>query len=496
MRVVIAGGGSSGWMTAAAFCKTYPEWDITMINGGDAIGVGESTTPHINQYLKYMGIKDYEFLPAARATFKSSSRFEDFASIGQVFHYPNGQTVNTDIKYNEWMQAKAFFPDITPPFSSMFMPFSAVAEEGKLPINDPILGKYRLEKDRSFHINASAFCEFLREKFCEKLNVIESKIKSVRIKGDRIDHVIIDRGPFDAKPRQIFGDLFIDCTGQNAKLIGALSPWKDFDTILTDTALVKKLPYENKDEQMVAYTNARGCSAGWTWTIPTYDFVSRGFVYSSRFQSEADARAEFGFEDAKKIEFKNGRRIEAWVGNCVAIGLSHGFIEPLESTSLFNTHHGILVLLDTLRQHGQLPGQFARDVYNHDLSEHMDGWREFVEAHYYYSKRRDTPFWRAVTDEVRYEMSGSTHETVRHMMSTGEPIPTGHMPIVYILAGSDFSNINTRHFEYFGYPVVVNQKQVESWQDKCQKIKKWSETQPTMYKFLKGTFDYGDDDDV
>ena len=126
----------------------------------------------------------------------------------------------------------------------------------------------------------------------------------------------------------------------------------------------------------------------------------------------------------------------------------------------------------------------------------MDGWREFVEAHYYYSKRRDTPFWRAVTDEVRYEMSGSTHETVRHMMSTGEPIPTGHMPIVYILAGSDFSNINTRHFEYFGYPVVVNQKQVESWQEKYEKIKKWSETQPTMYKFLKGTFHYGDDDDV
>jgi len=492
MRIVIAGGGTSGWMTAAAFCKTYPEWDITMINGGDSIGVGESTTPHINQYLKYMGIPDHEFLPAARATFKSSSRFQDFAAKDHVFHYPNGQSVARDIKYNDWMQAQAYFPDITPPFASMFMPFCTVAEEGKLPINDPILGNYGLERDRSFHINASKFAEYLRAKFCQNLTVIESKIKSVRLNKQSIDHVVIDRTPFDASPRKIYGDLFIDCTGFNAKLIGALSPFKDFDTILTDTALVKKHEYTDKDQEMVAYTNARGHSAGWQWTIPTYDFVSNGYVYSSKFQSEDEARLEFGMSDAKKIEFKNGRRLEAWVGNCIAIGLSHGFIEPLESTSLFNTHHGILVLMDTLKQHGNLPGQFARDIYNHDLSEHMDGWREFVEAHYYYSKRRDTPFWRAVTDEVRYEMSGSTHETVRHLMSSGEPIPTGHMPIVYILAGSGFSNINTRHFEYFGYPVLVTEKKVSEWNRRWQKIREWSKTQPTMYQFLSGTFDYGD----
>jgi tryptophan 7-halogenase len=165
MRIVIVGGGSSGWMTAAAFCKTFPNWDITIITGGESIGVGESTTPHLNQYLKYMGITDEVFLPAARATYKSSSRFEGFVSEGQVFHYPNGQSVCGDIQYHQWMLGKAFYPDICPPFADMFMPFVTVAEEGKLPLDHELIAPYRLAKDRSFHINASAFAEFLREHF-------------------------------------------------------------------------------------------------------------------------------------------------------------------------------------------------------------------------------------------------------------------------------------------------------------------------------------------
>ena len=108
MRIVITGGGTSGWMTAAAFCKTFPEWDITIITGGDPIGVGESTTPHMNQYLHYMGIPDSVCMPAARATYKSSSRFEGFVAESEVFHYPNGQSVNSDLFYHDWMQAKAF----------------------------------------------------------------------------------------------------------------------------------------------------------------------------------------------------------------------------------------------------------------------------------------------------------------------------------------------------------------------------------------------------
>ena len=480
MRIVIVGGGSSGWMTAAAFCKTFPNWDITIITGGESIGVGESTTPHLNQYLKYMGITDEVFLPAARATYKSSSRFEGFVSEGQVFHYPNGQSVCGDIQYHQWMLGKAFYPDICPPFADMFMPFVTVAEEGKLPLDHELIAPYKLSKDRSFHINASAFAEFLQGTFCIKATHIQDMVKRVVRRGKHIDKLIMTHG------HEIFGDLFIDCTGQSSALIE--SPWIPFDTILNDTALVVKHPYEDKKSQMLPYTNAKAMSSGWQWTIPTWDFISRGYVFSSKHQKLEDAKKEFGHEDPKVIKFRNGRHENAWVGNTVAIGLSYGFIEPLESTSLFNTHHGILALMDILREES-LPGQFARDRYNYNLAEHMDGWREFVEAHYYYSSRRDTPYWRDATDAVEYLQVG-THESVRHIMTSGDPIPTGHMPIAYILAGSGFTNINKRHYEYFGYPNLVSESEVKMWARVYENRKKLAETMPTMYDYLSGTFNY------
>ncbi len=109
MNVVIVGGGTAGWMTTAALCKS------------ESIGVGESTTPHINQYLKYMEIDDETFLREARATYKSSSRFQDFSKVGEVFHYPNGQSIRADVSYHEWMYAKAMGYEV-PPFAELFMP--------------------------------------------------------------------------------------------------------------------------------------------------------------------------------------------------------------------------------------------------------------------------------------------------------------------------------------------------------------------------------------
>lgn len=488
MRIVIVGGGTSGWMTAAAFCKTFPNWDITMINGGDAIGVGESTTPHINQYLKYMGITDDVFLPAARATFKSSSRFDGFVQEGEVFHYPNGQSVLQKIKFQEWMLAKAFHPEKLPPFSEVFMPFVAVAETGRLPLNKDILDPYDLAKDRSFHINGSAFSKFLRETFCKNLKVVDSTVKSVATKGRNIEHVVVTGGPYKLGGQKIFGDLFIDCSGQQAVCGGALSKWKPYGSIVTDSALVVKTDYTNRETEMVPYTNAKAMTAGWQWTIPTYDFLSRGYVFSSKFQSEEDARKEFGYDDARLIKFENGRHERAWTGNCVSIGLSFGFIEPLESTSLFNTHHGILALMDLL-QEAPLPGQFQRDRFNHNLCEHMDGWLEFVEAHYYYSRRRDTPFWNHVTDGVEYDVSG-THEVIQYIMNGNEPVTHGGTPVLHILAGSGYTTVNKRLTEYFQYPELVTRRKVDEWAYRHQCVLQYAETCPPMSVFLESNFDY------
>ena len=486
MKIVIVGGGTSSWMSAAALAKTFPEYDITVIKGGDPIGVGESTTPHINQYLKFMGIDDVTFLREARATYKSSSRFVDFCEKGQVFHYPNGQSVGiglTETDFQEWMVAKAYGQEV-PPFADVFMPFVTVAEEGKMPLDHPYLLPYELAKDRSFHIDGEAFSTYLKNTFCEKVKTIDSDVKSVSYDGRGVAFVCVERGDFDVRAPRIEADLFLDCTGQLAVLGGAQSTWNEYDSILTDTALVVKTEYTDRDKEMVPYTNAQARSAGWEWTIPTWDYISRGYVYSSKHQDEDGAFAEFGQKDVTEIHFRNGRYDEAWVGNCVKIGLSYGFIEPLESTSLFNTHHGILALIDTLSEE---PGinQFARDRFNYNLGEHMDGWREFVEAHYYYSRRNDTEFWKDVTN-LRLETDNTEHDYIRHHMITGSPVEHEAQPILYILAGSGYTTVGRRRYQYFN-ALPVPQGRIDEINEGYKKRKELASTLPTMYKYLKDT---------
>ena len=483
MKIVIVGGGTAGWMTAAALAKHF-DHDITIFRGSDPIGVGESTTPHIDQYIKYLGLSDGDFLRAARATYKMSSRFQDFYKEGHVFHYPNGQQQASKPTYHQWMQAKQFYPDKTPPFAHVFMPGTTVAEEGKIPLNHPLIDPYDISKDRSFHIDGSKFSTFLQENFCSNVRVDDRKVESVMYGDGGVQYLLVERGPYDLRAPKIDADLFIDCTGQASTLGGAQSSWKSYDSILLDTAIVRTKEYTDKDKEMVPYTNAKGMSSGWQWTIPTWDYISEGYVYSSKHQTEEEAKEEFG--DGKVIKFRNGRYEDAWVGNCVKIGLSYGFIEPLESTSLFNTGHGILALCDLLEEGD--PGSFARDRFNRNLAEHMDGWREFVEAHYYYSQRRDTPFWRDVTCNTEYSsVDGSVHEMINFHDATSEPIPHAENPIVFIYAGSENTNQVKRRSAYNKTVTVVDDYTVAMWYDMYIQRKELAQSMPTMYKYLQQT---------
>ena len=482
MKVVIVGGGTSSWMSAAAFAKTFPEYDITIIKGGDPIGVGESTTPHINQYLKYMGIDDVTFLREARATYKSSSRFVDFSEFGEVFHYPNGQIPEGN--YDEWMLAKAYGQEV-PPFADTYMPFVTIAEEGKLPLDHPFIPNYELGKDRSFHMDGAAFSNYLEKTFCKDVKVIEGGVKSVSYNDKGVAFVTTERGDTDLRAPKVYADLFIDCTGQKSMLGGAQSSWIDYETILVDTALVVKKEYEDKDKQMVPYTNAQAGTSGWSWTIPTWDYISRGYVYSSKHQDVESAFLEFGEKDVEEIHFRNGRYEEAWVGNCVKIGLSYGFIEPLESTSLFNTHHGILALMDILSEE---PGinQFARDRFNNNLAEHMDGWKEFVEAHYYYSRRTDTAFWSDATTQ-KFNLKDTDHDYIQYHMTGGDPSYSYEVkPILYILAGSGYTIVGKRRYEHLGVPPVPESR-IRELNEGYQTRKELASILPTMYKYLQET---------
>ena len=413
MKIIIVGGGTAGWMSAAALSKQGHE--VTIFRGNEPIGVGESTTPHIDQYLKYMGISDEDFLRATRGTYKSSSRFVDFYKKGHVFHYPNGQSDQEfDVPFDHWMQAKRYYPDQTPPFAEFFQPFVGVAEDGKLPIKDPLLEPYDLSKDRSFHIEGSKFAAYLQENFCSNVRVDDRKVTSVRYNGDRISSLFLERGPYDNRAPQTDADFYIDCTGQASTLAGAQSQWVEYDTILPDTALVTRREYSDKDKEMECVTDCTGLDNGWAWNIPLWSNIGVGYVYSSRFQPNSEAALQEFYAYLKKrygrypkisnvhnIDIKHGKHEKAWVKNVVGIGLSYAFIEPLESTGLMTTHENLIYLVDAIKaRKSRKMNNFDRQSYNYSVDHLTEVMRNFIVLHWVLSQRDDTPYWRSCTEDV------------------------------------------------------------------------------------------------
>jgi len=495
-KIIILGGGSAGWMTAATLIKLFPKKDITVIESPlqKSVGVGESTLGQINEWLDLLDIKDKDFMPYCDASYKLSIRFENFYKLKDGgFHYPFGSTFEDRSTGSKefWFFKKKFNPNLSiQDYANSISPNMWLVNNNVLFNNeDNKIPLFNFKHHVAYHFDAVKFAEWLKIFYC-----IPKGVKHI---VENIETIEQDEDGIKSLNNKYCADLYMDCTGFSSLLLGKTlkEPFNDYSSLLpNDSAWATNLKYTNKEKQIKPYTNCTAIDNGWVWNIPSWNKIGTGYVYSSSFVSDDNALKEFtkylGHEnlDFKKIKMRVGIHNRIFVKNVCAIGLAAGFIEPLESTSLFNTHHGILGLMDILMVE-KLPGQFARDRFNHDLAEHMDGWREFVEAHYYYSTRRDTPFWRAVTDEVEYKQEG-THEAVRHMMVSGDPIPTGHMPIAFILAGSGFTNINKRHYEYFGYPITVPEKTVDMWYTNWEARKKLAGTLPTMYEFLSGTFNY------
>jgi tryptophan halogenase len=213
---------------------------------------------------------------------------------------------------------------------------------------------------------------------------------------------------------EIKGDLFVDCTGFRGLLINKAlgEPFVSFnDTLLTDSAVAIQVPRDVSKDGMRPYTTARAMSAGWSWNIPLYGRDGTGYVYCSKFLDKEDAEREFraflgpaaeGCE-ANHIKMRVGRCENSWVKNCVAIGLSSGFVEPLESTGIFFIQHGIEELVSHFPSGDQIDPQLVAS-YNRVIGQCIDGVREFLTIHYYASDRDDTPFWRA-TKEIKLPRS-------------------------------------------------------------------------------------------
>jgi tryptophan halogenase len=405
-RVLIVGGGSSGWTTAAYLNAVLNPGDrkpveISLIESPDVprIGVGEATIPNINLTLASIGIDELEFMKAVDGTFKQSIRFVNWLENERnAYHHPfcrYGAGPRDDAG-RRWLMS-----DRSVPFMETVSAQPAICEMG--------LSPKMLENRNSgisliyaFHMDAQKFANFLTE------------FSTTRGVAHYLEHVIgvdmHESGDIAAvrteSGKRLKADLFVDCTGFAARLIGEKLGvgWTDCSQwLLCDRAVTMNVPYDHHYPGHVRpYTTATALSAGWVWDIPLQDRRSLGYVHSSAYISADDAEEELrAFEGdhaqslpSRIVDFKVGRRERQWTGNCVAVGLSGGFIEPLESTGLYLGQIAAEALAEYFPYTDDMAPLAFR--FNRVMANRFYEILDFINMHYCLTRRRDTEFWREV----------------------------------------------------------------------------------------------------
>ena len=392
-RVIVAGGGTSGWLAAAALGKLLGKTlDITLIESEviGRIGVGEATIPPLRAFHKLLGISEREFMAKTQATFKLGIEFLNWGLVGDNYFHSFGVTGKDcwacDFQHF-WVSAhQKGFAD---PFGS-YCPELVAARQGKM------LGSDESGINYAYHLDAGLYAGFLKKLSLDSgVKWVEGVIDGVQINSENgfIDHLKLKDG------RIVEGDLFLDCTGFQALLIeGALNTsYESYSHFLPcDSAVAIQTELVNEPR---VYTQAIAHDFGWQWRIPLQHRVGNGLVYCSRYVSddEAFSALQNGLEspsitEPRMFKYKTGRREKVWNKNCVAIGLSAGFLEPVESTSI---HLAMSAILRLLRM---FPGAEIDHVmvneFNRQSREEMERVRNFVILHYCATERKDSPFWR------------------------------------------------------------------------------------------------------
>jgi len=394
-RVVIAGGGTAGWMVAAALSRTLGKvLDIKLVESDEigTVGVGEATIPTLVTFHRLLDINEQEFMAATQATFKLGIGFENWRELGAKYIHSFGMTGK-----DHWSAGFQHFwhkgreRGLAGDYGDYCLELKAALENrfAHLP---------RGGMNYAFHIDAGLYAKFLR-KFSEGYGVkrIEGKIAEVKTDPDS-GYIRSLRLDSDA---EIEGDLFIDCTGFRGLLIGqalhvGYEDWSHW--LYCDSAIAVQTASVG---EAVPYTRSIGRDAGWQWRIPLQHRVGNGMVYCSRYISDDDARQSLlaniegnTLTEPRVIKFRPGRRPRTWSKNCIAIGLSSGFIEPLESTSIHLIQRGVIRLLQMFPKAGIQ--QSDVDEYNQQTNWELEHIRDFIVLHYHATDRQDTPFWRAV----------------------------------------------------------------------------------------------------
>lgn len=393
MKLVIAGGGTAGWIAAAALAHQMGETvDITLVESQEigTIGVGEATIPPMRTFHRFLGINEQEFMRATNATFKLGIQFENWRQIGEKYFHSFGvtgkQTIITDF-IHFWLRGREL--GIASEFGDYCLEYKA-ALKNRFSLNEHSKINY------AFHLDAGRYASFLRTRAeARGVKRVEGKIASVQQHPDTgfIASLTLESG------QEIVGDLFIDCTGMRGLLIEqclqtGFEEWSHW--LPCDSAVAVQTESHGP---AVPYTKSIAHHAGWRWQIPLQHRVGNGIVFSSPYLSDDEATNMLlssmegkVLTEPRVIKFKTGRRKKSWNKNCIAMGLASGFLEPLESTSI----HMIMTAVTRLLQlfpHGEIK-QSIVDEYNTQAKSEYERIRDFIILHYKATERDDSPFWR------------------------------------------------------------------------------------------------------
>lgn len=413
-KIVILGGGTAGWIMAARLAAERQQIDgmpisITLVESSDipTIGVGEGTWPSMRGTLEKIGIRESEFLQFCQATFKQGSRFINWrAGHSDSYDHPftippmvagaslgaNFQQAGSPQSFSHWVCLQSHMMD---------------AKRAPKQLHTP---DYAGVLNYGYHLDAGRFAQLLKMHAVDRLGVkhIIGNFQSAALDGkDQIIALNLADGTV------LDGDFFIDASGTHNQLIGGVltSEFISLNHVSpNDRALAIPVPYINQNDAIHSATLSTAQEAGWIWDIGLQNRRGVGYVYSSEFSTEERARevlaryvatinSDIDVSAARQLIIKPGYRAAPWVGNCVAIGMAAGFIEPLEASALVMVELAAAYLCENLPATSVALKGIA-DRYNLLFNERWERIRDFLQLHYLLSERRDTAYWRYVTESV------------------------------------------------------------------------------------------------
>jgi tryptophan halogenase len=418
-RIVIVGGGTAGWMTAAPLAQRlarHPEQpcEITLVESPEigTIGVGEATLPTIRVYNAALGLDGADFIAKTKASFKLGIEFKDWGHLGNRFFHQFGDfgpPLAGFSAHQHWLRlARAF--DQMPDIENWSMA-SVMARHNKfVPPNEETPGMTDAYS-YGFHFDAGLYANYLRDYAVARGAVrVEGMITAV----EQDPHSGFVTAVKLRDGRRIEGDLFVDCSGFRGLLIeGTLKAgYEDWSNYLPCNS-AQAVPCASAP-QLTPFTRSTAKEAGWLWRIPLQHRTGNGHVYSNGFTSDEQARRVLldgldgeALDEPRQLRFVTGRRRKSWDKNVVAIGLSAGFVEPLESTSINLIETAVGKLLDLFPDRDCNP--VLADEFNRFMGVRYESVRDFIVMHYKLTRRDDSEFWRycadmAIPDTLRHQI--------------------------------------------------------------------------------------------